>query len=203
MTPSDCWVRQSFSRPHDSLTCAAQLLTLTGLELHTAAECCNVQTDDGNPHECVCVRACVRGCVFGKRESTGSCATQHLLRVQLSSFICPLEGKKSSNLLQTRQVGANQASMWEQEKQSLAKQRDRICLLFRRNPTATGNQLIFACKLRWCVYFDFLIALTLKLRLSNFFLLYFFCYVIHYIFFFLPLVPTVLPRNKTKVPLPT
>lgn len=96
MTPSDCWIRQSFSRPHDSLTYAAELLTLTGLELHTAAECCNVQTDDGNPYECVCVPACLRPCVFGKRESTGSCAIQHLLRVQLSSFICPLEGKKTA-----------------------------------------------------------------------------------------------------------
>lgn len=54
VTPSDCWIRQSFSRSRDGLTCAAELLTLTGLELHTAAECCNVQADDGNPYQCVC-----------------------------------------------------------------------------------------------------------------------------------------------------
>lgn len=58
MTPSDCWIRRSRSRPHDSLTYATELLTLTGLELRTAAECCNVRADDGNSDECL--RAGVR-----------------------------------------------------------------------------------------------------------------------------------------------
>lgn len=176
MTPSDCWIRQSFSRPHDSLTYAAELLTLTGLELHTAAECCNVRTDDGNPYECVCVRACVAACL--EKGRARACVPHNICSECSSPPLSALwREKKNSNLLQTRQVGENQASMWEQEKQSLAKQRDRICLLFRRNPTATGNQLIYACRLRRCVYFDFLIALTLKL-----FSVIFFCYI--YIYFF-------------------
>lgn len=135
MTPSDCWIRQSFSRPHDSLTYAAELLTLTGLELHTAAECCNVQTDDGNPYERVCVPACLRPCVFGKRESTGLCAIQHLLRVQLSSFICPLEGKKqpfaaneASRSEPSEHVGAGKTKSCKAKRQTLsAFQKESDC----------------------------------------------------------------------------
>lgn len=101
VTPSDCWTLQSCSRAYD-----AERLTLTGLELHAAPQCCNVHTDDGNPCECV----------FPKRESA-----QHLLEAQLSSFVCPLEGRTSS-LLQTRQVRAKLASMWKQKRPSPTKQ---------------------------------------------------------------------------------
>lgn len=93
VTPSDCWIRQSFSRPHDSLTCAAELLTLTGLELHTAAECCNVQADDGNPYECVCVPACVR--VWKKGEHGLVCHTTSAPSAALLLYL-PFGGKKKA-----------------------------------------------------------------------------------------------------------
>lgn len=108
---------------------------------------------------CACVPARMCACmhVWKKGERGLVCYTTSALSTALLLYL-PFGGKRNCNLVQTRQVGVNRASMWEQEKQSLAKQGDRLSLLSGRYPTATGIQWPFACSLRRCVFFGFLIV---------------------------------------------
>lgn len=127
MTPSDCWIRQSFSRPHDSLTYAAELLTLTGLELHTAAECCNVQTDDGNPYECVCVPACVPACL--EKGRARACVPHNICSECSSPPLSALWREKK------QQFAANEASRSEPS-EHVGAGKTKSCKAKRQNLSA-------------------------------------------------------------------